>query len=68
MKLGPSPEKRYEYELCNEKKNLPERVKSRLVIKILTPYHEKASEYDQEMPQSQTTDQPMAPRGRDTEH
>ena len=28
----------------------------------------KASEYDQEIPQSQVTDQPMAPQGRDTEH
>ena len=26
------------------------------------------SEYDQEMPQSQTTDQPTAPSGRDIEH
>ena len=28
----------------------------------------KMSLYDQEMPQSQTTDQPTAPPGRETEH
>ena len=28
----------------------------------------KTSEYEQEMPLSQTTDQPTAPRGIDTEH
>ena len=28
-----------------------------------TAKHKKVSEYDQEIPQSQTTDQPMAPRG-----
>ena len=28
---------------------------------------EKESEYDQEMPQSHTTDQPTAPRGRNKE-
>ena len=27
----------------------------------------KNSEYDQEIPQSQTTDEPMAPRGRATQ-
>ena len=29
---------------------------------------EEVSEYGQEMPQSHTADQPMAPGGRDTEH
>ena len=29
---------------------------------------EKASEYDQEIPQSHTADQPTAPQGRATEH
>ena len=29
---------------------------------------QEASEYDQKMSQSQTTDQPMAPRGRGIEH
>ena len=28
-------------------------------------YKQKVSEYDQEIPQSHTADQPMAPRGRD---
>ena len=28
----------------------------------------KNSEYDQEIPQSQTADKPMAPRGRATQH
>ena len=28
----------------------------------------KVSEYDEEMPHSQTTDQPIASRGIDTEH
>ena len=28
----------------------------------------KKSEYDQEIPESRTADQPNAPRGRDTEH
>ena len=28
----------------------------------------KVSEYDQEIPQSHTADQPTAPRGRVTEH
>ena len=37
-------------------------------LKEHTPTLEKASENDQEMPQSQTTDQPTVPRGRDTEH
>ena len=27
-------------------------------------YHNKNSEYDQEIPQSQTADNPVAPRGR----
>ena len=30
--------------------------------------NQKVSEYDQELPQSQTADQPTAPRGRVTEH
>ena len=29
---------------------------------------QKVSEYDQEIPQSHTADQPMAPRGRATKH
>ena len=29
---------------------------------------QKVSEYDQEIPQSQTTDRPYAPLGRTTEH
>ena len=29
---------------------------------------QQASEYDKEIPQSHIIDQPMAPRGRDTEH
>ena len=31
-------------------------------------YIEKTNEYDKEMPESQTTDQTMPPRGRDPEH
>ena len=31
-------------------------------------YSEKVSEYDQEIPQSQTEDKPMTPRGRATQH
>ena len=30
--------------------------------------YEKVSEYDQEIPQSHTADQPTAPLGRATEH
>ena len=38
-------------------------------IVLLNPtYMQKVSEYDQEIPQSQTKDQPTAPRGRATEH
>ena len=37
-------------------------------IVLLNPtYMQKVSEYDQEIPQSQTKDQPTAPRGRATE-
>ena len=32
--------------------------------KVLTHIHEIVSEYDQEIPQSQTADNPVAPRGR----
>ena len=31
-------------------------------------WSKRASEYDQEIPQAHTADQPMAPRGRATEH
>ena len=31
-------------------------------------YHQKVSEYDQEIPQSHTADQSMAPLGRGIEH
>ena len=34
----------------------------------MTVLYPKVSEYDQEIPQSHTADQPMAPRGRATEH
>ena len=35
-------------------------------ISLKTSGHAKNSEYDQEIPQSQTADKPMAPRGRAT--
>ena len=34
------------------------------VIRIWASFQEIVNEYDQEIPQSQTTDNPMAPRGR----
>ena len=34
----------------------------------INDYCKKVSEYDQEMPQSNTADQPTAPWGRVTEH
>ena len=38
-------------------------------IVLLSPtYIQKVSEYDQEIPQSQTKDQPTAPRGRATDY
>ena len=40
----------------------------RLLYTCYKHTHLYISECDQEMPQSQTTDQPRAPRGRDTEH
>ena len=45
------------------------RLKSRLLQCFALAVNEhETSEYVQEMSQSQTTDQPPAPRGRDTEH
>ena len=35
--------------------------------KIVTFIYAKISEYDREIPQSQTADNPMAPRGRATQ-
>ena len=37
------------------------------VASFLTPCMIKVSEHDQEIPQSQTADKPMAPRGRATQ-
>ena len=36
----------------------------RHLFAFLPLFHDKNSEYDQETPQTQTADKPMAPRGR----
>ena len=42
-------------------------IKNSLSLKVLEPWRKIVSECDQEIPQSQTADNPMAPRGRSTQ-